>query len=265
MHIVAGLLCAAFVVLLLLAGLMRSIADGLRRVTLPLVDGTASMSQGAGGFWARWTDMWQAESKLEALQQQYVQLRVDETHLQALETENRSLQAQAHFLNQTGYDSVGAHVIHRDIHQGRALLLLDRGANDGVEVGDAAVTDNGVLIGEITSVQEQISTVQLLTDPLSRISAAEGASSTLVGVVEGQGDGTASLDYIPATALLVPDQLIVSAGIEDKIPAHLAIGVIDMVQGTSSDPFLHASLAPLVDANRVFLVSILRPSVLKPK
>jgi rod shape-determining protein MreC len=243
------------------AGLLKPLQRFLQAMTLPLMQGASQTRNYLADAW-RGNVSSEDAIRVQQLEERLRALAVDYVRLQSLEEENRLLRSQAEFLSSSGYDSVGARVISRELRHQQALFLIDRGLDDGVEIGQAVVTGGGVYIGKISSIKDRVATVELLTDPRARVTAANG--DRLIGVVEGKGNGAAMLTYIPPSESLRRDQVITTAGTEEKVPAHLPLGVINLVQGKPTDPFLTASLEPLASFERVTLVSILRPTALRP-
>jgi len=241
------------VAILVLAGLFRPIGETARFVTLPIIRMVSGWSSSAANS---------GDSRVKELESRVASLSVDYVRLKALEEENRTLRAQARFLDRSGYDSVGARVIGRDVSGKRALLTIDRG---GEELGQAVITDQGVFIGKISQIFERVATVELVTDPRSRVAAALQADGQLAGIIEGRGNGAAALTYIPSSQSVVADQLVVTAGTEDKVQGNLPIGVVNTVEGKATDPFLSATIEPLVSLDRVVFVSVLRPTALRPR
>lgn len=187
---------------------------------------------------------------------------VDAARLSALEQENRLLRAQASFLAESGYDHVGARVIGRRIDHIHARLLIDRGTSDALEEGQAVITEGGLLIGKVIETGSRISTVELLTDIDSRITVASAKDGQLIGVLEGRGNGAMLLTYIPSSVDVTADDLLLTAGTEEKVPPRLAIGVVNSVTRSAKDPFYQASVDPTMRIERLSFVSVLRPSAL---
>ena len=106
--------------------------------------------------------------------------------------------------------------------------------------------------------------VSLLADSQSRVAAARSGTPGLIGLVQGEGNGVARLDLVPRSTSLAMNDLIETAGTEEKIPPHLALGLVNHVDGVLTDPFLSASLEPFADVSRISLVAILRPAALRP-
>jgi rod shape-determining protein MreC len=258
-----GISC--IIIFLVLAGLLRPLGDLARMATLPLVRAAAwavasiAPLRTSGGSTAELTQ------RIQELERKISTLAVDYTKLHALEEENRLLRAQAKFLASSGYDSVGARVISRDVLHQRGFLVIDRGLDDHVEVGEAVLANDGIFIGKIILIKEQIATVQLLSDPGSRVAASLAAEPHLIGIVEGRGNGAAALNYVPSSEVLKRDQIIVTAGTEEKVPGQLPLGIVNAVEGKPTDPFLSASIEPLVHFDQIVFVSVLRPTALRPK
>jgi rod shape-determining protein MreC len=251
------------ILLLLAIGVFRPFTDLTRRAFLPLLRQVAAGSQVIERFFPE-HDQATSQQLLTQCEGRVRTLAVDEARLAALEEENKTLRAQAKFAISSGYDQVGALVISRELGTLRGRLTIDRGANDHVEIGQAVVTDEGIYIGRISAVETRVATVELLSDTDSRVAAATIAGDALVGVVEGRGNGAASLTYVPSSINLAADQIIVTAGTEEKIPSHLPLGIINSITRTPKDPFYSASVDPLVRFDRVTYVSVLRPEALRP-
>ncbi|MCR4256317.1 MAG: rod shape-determining protein MreC [Candidatus Uhrbacteria bacterium] len=237
------------------AGLYRPFGSLVRATTIPVVRFLSGAS----------AQTISVDERIKELESRLAVLSADQVRLRSLEEENRALRAQARFLDQSGYDSVGARVISRDVRGTRAVLTIDRGKDDSLEVGQAVVTDEGIMIGKVSALQDRIATVELLTDPRSRVAAAVQVKGQLAGVLEGRGNGASVLTFIPSSETVVPDQLVVTAGTEEKVPGSLPLGIVNTVDAKPSDPFFSATVEPLVALDRVVFVSVLRPSALRPR
>ncbi len=249
-------------ILLTVSGIFQPLTNIFRAATLPVIRFVSGGAQyavhGIGGQ----TD---EGARIAELETRFKRLEVDYVRLKALKEENKSLRAQAGFLEDSGYDNVGARVIGREIKDRQAYILIDRGLNDHVELGQAVITEEGLFIGKIDQIQEHVSVVTLLTDIDSRVAAKLIDRRELAGIVEGRGNGTAVLTFIPNNAGIEKDTIVVTAGTESKVPPNLVIGVINKIEGEETDPFLSASIEPYVLLDRLQFVSVLRPSVLRPR
>lgn len=75
-------------------------------------------------------------------------------------------------------------------------LLVNRGQEDGVTVGQFVLGDNSV-IGAVSDVSAQTARVKLITDPTSRI-AVRISGIDARGVMEGRGPDKAVIPQVPA-------------------------------------------------------------------
>lgn len=241
--------------LFLLTGVVKPIGSMVRFITRPFVLGSARLAERVRSWTGR---SLASEAQLRSLEQRIARETVDRARLQALEDENRTLLAQAHFLQTSGRNGIGARVLSRDLQKGRMHLLLDRGTQDAIEVGQAVITGDGVFVGKILRVSERVSILEVFTDPDARTAASPGTRPHLIGVVEGRGNGAGLLTYIPPSEVLTKDDLLVTAGTEEKVPGHLPLGIINRVNGKPTDPFLTAAVEPLVNLDRLTTVAVLR-------
>ncbi len=198
--------------------------------------------------------------ELEYLRSRLGTVAVSVARLAALEEENALLREQARVSPQSGFELLGAQVISRVTEPDQAILVIDRGRQDEVEVGQAVLAGDGVIVGKISMLTERTATVQLMTDPRSRFAATLSGETRLLGVVEGRGNGAARMTYIPASQPIKKDQIVVTSGTEEKVPPHIPIGLVNAVEGKNTDPFISAVLEPLLSLDRLRVVSIIRPA-----
>jgi rod shape-determining protein MreC len=243
-------------------GILNPVQEALRWALSPLANlsaviGTRLGHDAAGNVATLRAQVRDYEDRLAAFSVDYVKLR-------SLEEENRQLRVMAKFLSSTGYDHIGARVIARHIQGKSAAVLIDRGSDDGLEKGMAVIVGDGVLVGKITLLNRRLATVTLISDERSRVAAAPLGSNKLFGMVEGLGNGISRLTLVPQSEPLKRNDIVVTAGTEEKIPANLAIALVDEVKGQPTDPFKTATLLPLARLDQLSLVTILRPAALRP-
>lgn len=254
--VVAVVLGAA---VLFLAGFVGPFQEGVRAMMLPFARVSANMGAGVGRFLGREPGAAEANERAEELEARLRTVTVDYVRLRALEEENRSLRAQANFIVERGFQTVGARVVSRSLQHGNAVVTIDRGARDGVQVGQAVVTDDGLLVGKVQALGERTSVVLLVTDVRSRVAAAAAGTSRLDGIVEGQGSGTARFTLVPQSVPLERDDILVTSGTEEQVPPNIVIGLVNDVASQPTDPFKSAAIEPLAPLDRLELVSVVVP------
>ncbi len=246
------------------AGALRPVEDLLRAAFLPAARVFSLAGASVGGRLAPHASVATLEERVKDLEARLASVSVDYVQLKALEEENASLRKLAGFLDAGAYDHVSAQVISRTTDRQTATLLIDRGATDGVETGMAVIAEGGVFVGKVTSLREHVSVVTLVSDASSRLAASVAGRPGLIGLVQGEGSGVARLTLVPQSVALTPNQIIVTAGTEEKVPPNLAIGLVNDIEGTPTDPFRSTSLQPLAETVNLVHVSVLRPAALRP-
>jgi rod shape-determining protein MreC len=137
-------------------------------------------------------------------------------------------------------------------------LILDRGENDGVKVGQAVVyADN--LIGKIVKTSAYISSAVLISNSASSFTA-KTMSTQALGVVEGQGGGGIILnDVVLSDTLQKQDTVLTKGDVNAQgigIPPNLVVGEIISVSKFPSDLFQKADIKAKVDFSKLTKVFI---------
>lgn len=114
-------------------------------------------------------------------------------------------------------------------------VVIDKGANAGFEVG-MPVCGSGGVIGQIIEVGATTSTVRLITDEQSGVSAMV-QSSRAQGMLQGQADGTLRLEYVVTDAEVAEGDIVITSGLGGVFPKGLPLGTVTSVEGSSNDEY----------------------------
>ena len=102
-----------------------------------------------------------------------------------LEAENNELRAALAFKKQTEFDVIPAKVIRKQTLLWGKTIEIDRGTDKGLGVSLCVMASNGGLVGRVQQPGQEVSSVLLVTDEGSQVSArVEG--TTEVGLVVGR-------------------------------------------------------------------------------
>lgn len=245
------------VALFVLAGFFRPLRETFRGALLPVARVASNMGEAAGRALHVAPDARAANERADELDARLRAITVDYVRLRALEEENKSLLAQAKFISSRGFQMLGARVISRAMTNTTAAVTIDRGSRDGVEIGEAVVTGEGIYIGKIVSLGDRTAIVKLVSDVSARAAATVAGNDRVAGVIEGRGNGVARFTLVPQALDLKRDDVIVTAGTEEKVPGNLTIGLVNDVESAPTDPFKSASIEPLAPLSRLELVSVI--------
>lgn len=248
---------ALVLIVLIFAGFVSPVRRVALAILVPPARVLAQMGSGIGAFLHIDPASKDSAERVSELEARLRSQTVDYVQLRALEEENRSLRAQARFITDRELKTIGARIISRSLTDQTAVVTIDRGSHDSVEIGQAVVAENGLYIGKVISLTEGTANVMLLTDVRSRVAASVPGSGKASGVIEGRGSGVAHFTLIPQSLPLNKDDVVVTAGTEEKVPANLVIGLVNDVDSKATDPFKNAVIEPLAPLEHLDLVSVI--------
>jgi rod shape-determining protein MreC len=174
-----------------------------------------------------------------------------------LEEENSELRNQLNYFIQSKLRHIGADVIGKNIEPLTNTLLINRGFEHGVKVGDPVVVGGGVMVGRIARTEQRTSVVRLLKDQKSSVAATVLNSSRSIGLVEGGYGLSVRMNFIPQSEDVRGGDEVITSGLEEQIPRGLLIGTITTIEKELYQPFQKAVLSPAVDLDQLTVVSVL--------
>jgi rod shape-determining protein MreC len=197
------------------------------------------------------------KSKLEA------ELRVAQFRLQryeALEAEAQRLRALRDNTASVTDRFVIGEVMNVDLDAFRERVLVDKGAGDGVYVGQA-VLDSGGVFGQVARVGQLTSEVILVSDAAHAIPVQINRNG-LRTVAVGTGEtNRLKLPYLPTSADVVAGDLLVTSGLGGGFPAGYPVGTIAEVKRDPAQSLADVDVKPAaaLDRSRELLFVWLKP------
>jgi rod shape-determining protein MreC len=197
-----------------------------------------------------------------ALRAENDRLAAENARLQEIRRENDQLTALLQLRAGFELKTAAAAVIARESSEFRRLVVLDKGTDDGIAVGDVAVAAGGALAGRVVEVGPASATVVLLTDSESTV-IGQLTSNAATGQVVGQLGGVLVMSQIDSTETVAAGDEVVTAGIElnggvrSPYPKGLLIGQVVDVKRDANDVVQTAYLQPAAQLDKLeFLLVI---------
>ena len=150
--------------------------------------------------------------------------------------------------------SIGASVVTARLAGQSRVILVDRGATDGVRP-DMAVVAWGGAVGRVVSVEKGFARVRLLSDPNSGASGVI-ARSRAEGMIVGRGGEPMEMIYVPKYADVVVGDRVITSGLDGVFPRGFGLGRVTVV-GEPVGASKSIRLEPEVDDRAVEDVLIL--------
>lgn len=227
--------------------------------------GTMAIVDGVRNFWSGYVALRQVHAENGALKHelQTLQVRLQQEHAEAQRTDN--LRQLLELRERANLETTAADVIAAAASPEFRTVTIDKGTNEGLAADMAVISPAGV-VGRVILPASRASKVQLLIDR----NAAAGAlieRTRVQGVVEGFGDGSLRMEYVPGSSDVKPGDLVVTSGIDGIYPKGFVIGTIEQV-GAGSGGYHQIMVRPAVDFTRleeVLVVRTLAASYAPPK
>jgi rod shape-determining protein MreC len=193
------------------------------------------------------------------------ELRMAQFKLQrfeALEAESRRLRAlRENTADVTDRFLIG-NIMDVDLDAFRERALVDKGAADGVYVGQAVV-DSGGVFGQVARVGQLTSEVILVSDAAHAIPVQINRNGVRTIAVGSGETGTLKLPYLPTSADIVAGDLLVTSGLGGGFPPGYPVGTVAVVKRDPAQSLADVVVKPAaaLDRARELMFVWLKPVV----
>lgn len=171
------------------------------------------------------------------------------TQYKEIEAENRRLRKLLDFKESSPLKLKAVRIIGKDSSDFFNTILIGRGRSSGIKKDTVVISEAG-LVGVVSSASSGISSVTLITDPASRLSAIVSRSREM-GVVYGLSAKLCQLRYISLEADIKIGDEVVTSGFSDIYPKGLLIGEVVKIEKEPSGLSLTALVKPAADISRI--------------
>jgi rod shape-determining protein MreC len=191
------------------------------------------------------------------------ELRLAQFRLQryeALEAETQRLRALRDNTASVTDRFVIGDVMNVDLDAFRERVLVDKGAGDGVYVGQA-VLDSGGVFGQVARVGQLTSEVILVSDAAHAIPVQINRNG-LRTIAVGTGEtNRLKLPYLPTSADVIAGDLLVTSGLGGGFPAGYPVGTIAEVKRDPAQSLADVDVKPAaaLDRSKELLFVWLKP------
>ena len=237
--------------------LRDAVAGPLRFVTEPL----AGVGRGLATVGAVAADVQELRARLALTIAERDEAVASASRVASLEREITELQAVLDLRSTIRFSSVAVQVVARDFEIGRRLVVIDRGARDGIQVGDVVIGAGNTLAGRVIDVSDASAQVRLMSDPEFSVTA-EIASTGAIGLIKGRGanplafEDIDSLREVPIGAEVTTSGIELSQTLRSAFPRGLSIGRVVTLSDQAGTVIKNAEVESILelDAARTLLV-----------
>lgn len=245
-----------------LSGEADPLSNIVNTLTSPIRNGIAAAAdwaEGAYGYVFRYGEM---EEELEALRARVGELEEQVRQGEEAVRENEQLR-ELMGLQARRRDFVfeAVKITGRSASNWSSTLTLSKGSDHDVAAGDCVVTSTGVLVGVVTEVGTNWSTVSTVIDTDTEIGGIVPRTYS-AGVLEGDlalmNEKRLKLNYLPEGAQLVSGDEVLTSGRGDMFPSGLLVGRVEGVFTDPSGQTRYAVIEPAVALDSLIEVFVIK-------
>ena len=153
-----------------------------------------------------------------------------------------------------------ARIVDVDIDPFRHRVIVNAGANQGAQVGEALLDAYGVM-GQVIEVLPNTATVLLITDAAHALPVVVERTGMRVIAYGSRTSGTLELPNVPISADLKVGDRLLTSGLGGHFPAGFPVGTIREISNDASGMFAAALVTPSAALDRSGEVLILHQLV----
>lgn len=242
------------------SGLVAALQRTATAVLAPVQEGLADVVRPVGNFFEAIAELDELRQENAELEAELQDLRDGEFSRADLERENAELRALLGMRERMGFTTTGAMVIAQPPNAFEWTVLIDAGAEQGIEPGMAVINAQG-LVGKVIEVTRRNARVQLLTSPNAGY-AVRISGSGEEGLLTGRGARPFQLEVLnPEAEVEAGAQVVTRVFQGTTIPDGIPIGEAEQRRGSGSR---FISVRPYVDFTRLSLVQVILDAPVAP-
>lgn len=257
--VIAVVLAAALTVISNLTG-STPLDGAVKGLMTPISTAASHLKNGAAQLYSYLFRYEALAAENADLKEQLAQISNDARKLDAMTRENARLRAALELQqDHEDYKLVDAYIIDRDSRDWASTFTINRGSASGLAEGMCVVTENGEVVGLITSVGSNYAVVTTVLDSSLEVSATI-ASTGYNGMVRGGYtvglDGYLRMDYLPTSAVIRNQDQVVTSG-STVYPRDLVLGRIIDAGYDDTGVAKYAVLEPAVNVSSIEQVFVI--------
>lgn len=142
-----------------------------------------------------------------------------------------------------------AEIIGVDADPFRQIVLVNKGADEGIYVGQAVLDARGVM-GQVIEVGPQTSRVMLVVDREHAL-PVRVARNGIRAIVAGTGEiDRMALQFVPESADVKVGDLLLTSGLGLRFPSGYPVGVVTRINKSGASEFADIQVKPVAELDR---------------
>ena len=265
-RLAALVLCCA-----LLVGLAgRKKEDGSSGAIAKLSNDLSSPVQRSVGSMVAWLedlygyiyDYDQLVQENESLRSQLAKAQDEARSASEFKEENLRLRSLLGYLEQhTDYVTESAQIVAWDASNWVRAFSISKGTNFGIEKGDAVITEEGYLVGQVAEIGSNWATVRTLVDVNMDVGVLVGdteIAAVVVGDYALMQENCCKLSYFTEDVTLFLEDRVITSGNGGAFPPGLTVGIVSELRSEAGGQSYYAVVRPATNINTLSQVFIIK-------
>ena len=142
-----------------------------------------------------------------------------------------------------------------------STFTISKGSEAGLEVGDAVVTEYGVLVGTIAELGTNWAIVDTVVDIGTSIGVLVGAEETsamLLGDYTLMSSQYMKISFVAESGQVITGDIVVTSGAGGAYPQGLILGTVSSVHTEAAGQFEYAVVEPFTDLNSLTQIFVIK-------
>ena len=142
-----------------------------------------------------------------------------------------------------------------------STFTISKGADSGLEVGDAVVTEYGVLVGTVAELGSNWAIVDTVVDIGTKVGVLVGAEETsamLMGDYTLMSSGYMKISFVAESGQVITGDIVVTSGAGGAYPQGLILGTVSSVHTEAAGQNEYAVVEPFTDLNALTQIFVIK-------
>ena len=211
------------------AGPIHAVRSGVTTITSPVRFVGSAVAAPFNAIGNVFSNLTASQDTLDELKKQNEELTSKVAELSEAQKTAERLEGLVGLQSTYNLKSTAARIVGASGDAWTSTVTIDKGSADGL-------TSSAGVIGQIIEVSAKTSTVRLIGDENSGVSAMV-QDTRAQGMLQGQADGTLRLEYVSVDSDVKVGDIIVTSGIGGVFPKGLPLGTVSSVEKSANDVY----------------------------
>jgi rod shape-determining protein MreC len=239
---------------------LRKVQGLVVSMTAPGLEGLEYVGRSAKQLWLGYFYLIGVRRQNAELQRQLEEYKQREVHFQEAEHALTRLENLLDLKRQVALPVIGARVIAYDPTLWSRTAIINQGKAQGVKEGLPVLAPQGI-VGRIVGVYPEYSKVMLIVDRKSSADAMV-QRTRIRGMLKGKGGNRCSLEFVPKSADVQVDDLVLASGLVGLYPKGLVFGKVTAANKKNPGVFQEIEVSPNVDLSTLEEVLVVKVATL---